>query len=52
MTKCHIFYKGCQKVVVFFKLTKGFEMSILIKNAETLFERFENSVGEWAEKIF
>jgi len=27
-------------------------MALIIKNAETLFERFENSIGDWAEKIF
>jgi len=27
-------------------------MSIVIKNVESLFERFENSVGDWAEKLF
>ena len=40
------------KCVVLFKLSKGFEMAIIIKNAESLFERFENSIGDWAEKIF
>jgi len=27
-------------------------MSILIKNAETLFERFEYKMEVWAEKLF
>jgi len=27
-------------------------MSLLIKNAETLFERFENKMEIWAEKLF
>jgi len=27
-------------------------MSIIIKNAETLFERFESKMEIWAEKIF
>jgi len=27
-------------------------MAILIKNAETLFERFENKMEMWAEKLF
>jgi len=27
-------------------------MSLLIKNAETLFERFESKMEIWAEKIF
>jgi len=27
-------------------------MSLLIKNAETLFERFENRIEMWAEKLF
>lgn len=31
---------------------KGFKMSLIIKNAETLFERFEAKIENWAEKIF
>jgi len=31
---------------------KGVIMSLLIKNAETLFERFENKMEIWAEKLF
>jgi len=27
-------------------------MSLFIKNAETLFERFENKMEIWAEKLF
>jgi len=27
-------------------------MAVIIKNAESLFEKFENVVGDWAEKIF
>jgi len=27
-------------------------MSLFIKNAETLFERFENEIEKWAEKVF
>jgi len=27
-------------------------MSVVIKNAESLFQKFENSIGEWAEKLF
>ena len=52
MAICHIFIENSNKGVIFSKLTKGFEMALIIKNAETLFERFENSIGEWAEKIF
>ena len=52
MTICHIFIYSFNKGVIFSKLTKGFEMALIIKNAESLFERFENSIGDWAEKIF
>ena len=52
MTICHIFTSNVNKSVIFSNLTKGFEMAIIIKNAESLFERFENSIGNWAEKIF
>ena len=31
---------------------KGYEMSLVLKNAESLFEKFENCIEEWAEKIF
>jgi len=27
-------------------------MSLIIENAESLFERFENSIEKWAEKVF
>lgn len=52
MTNCHIYLQFvilCIKCV--YKL-KGYEMSLIIKNAESLFERFENSIEEWAEKLF
>jgi len=52
MTICHTFIKNITKSVVFTKLTKGFEMSILLKNAESLFERFEKVVEEIAERVF
>lgn len=31
---------------------KDIKMALIIKNAETLFERFENSMEAWAKKIF
>jgi hypothetical protein len=31
---------------------KGLKMSLIMKNAESLFEKFENSVEKWANKIF
>lgn len=31
---------------------KGFRMSVIIINAETLFEKFETRLEEWAEKLF
>ncbi len=52
MTNCHTFIEKITKSVVFTKLTKGFEMSILLKNAESLFERFEKVVEEIAERVF
>jgi len=52
MTICHIILKKITKSVVYTKLTKGFEMSILLKNAESLFERFEKVVEEIAERVF
>ncbi len=41
-----------KKCVVFCIFNKGFVMSMIIKNAESLFERFENSIEEWASRIF
>lgn len=52
MTICHTFIQKITISVVFTKLTKGFEMSILLKNAESLFERFEKVVEEIAERVF
>jgi len=31
---------------------KGCKMSIIIKNAESMFERFESKMERWAEKLF
>jgi len=37
--------------IITLNLNKGYKMSIVIKNAENFFERFENKLEEWAEKI-
>ena len=52
MTICHIFNAIVKKYVVLNKLFKGFEMSILIENAQSLFQRFENSIEILAERFF
>jgi len=52
MTICHIIVLFINKIVIFFNLNKGFEMAIIIKNTESLFEKFENTIGNWAEKFF
>jgi len=31
---------------------KGYKMSIIIMNAESLFEKFESKMEIWAEKLF
>lgn len=31
---------------------KGYKMAIIIKNAESFFEKFENKMEIWAEKLF
>jgi len=31
---------------------EGYKMSIIIKNAETMFEKFESKMELWAEKLF
>jgi hypothetical protein len=53
MSICHIFHHKCHFYVLFIQLKKeGEQMSLLIKNAETLFERFESKMEVWAEKLF
>ncbi len=52
MTNCHIYIKKSKYIVIFLKFTKGFEMALIIRNAESLLEKFENSIEEWAKKIF
>ncbi|WP_324170458.1 hypothetical protein [Sulfurimonas sp.] len=52
MAKCNTFYKILRNIVIFYKLSKGYEMSIIINNAQSLFERFENSIEMWAKKVF
>jgi hypothetical protein len=41
-----------QKNVLFSKLTKGCVMQMMIKNVESLFEKFENTIEKWANKVF
>ncbi len=52
MSFCHIIYIYVSICVLFIKLLKGFEMSLVIKNAESLFQKFENNIEKWAEKLF
>jgi len=48
-----IFFTITSKIVYYLSnLTKGYDMSIIIENAQSLFQRFENSVEEWADKLF
>jgi len=34
------------------KYIKGSDMAIMVKNAQSLLERFENSIEKWAQKVF
>lgn len=52
MTICNILYINCHYCVKSSQELKGYEMSMIIKNAESLFERFESSVEKWANKLF
>jgi hypothetical protein len=52
MTICHIFYAFLKNRVVLSSLFKGFKMSILIKNAQSLFQRFENNIEILAKRFF
>ena len=52
MTNCH---KYLLFVIFYIESThklKGYEMLPIIKNAESLFEKFEVCVEEWAKKLF
>ena len=52
MANCHTFLNYMKKCVVYVIFNKGYVMSMIIKNAESLFERFENSIEMWASKVF
>lgn len=52
MSFCHIFKVNLHFFIKFVNKCKGYEMSVVIKNAESLFQRFENCVQIWAEKLF
>lgn len=52
MTKCNIFNSSVKKYVLFENKPKGFEMKIIVKNVETLLEKFENSLEKWADILF
>lgn len=52
MTICHINISNIKKYVLYVNFIKGFDMSIVIKNVESLFEKFEKSIEIWAEKLF
>jgi hypothetical protein len=52
MTKCNIFNCGVKKYVLFENKRKGFKMKIIVKNVETLLEKFENSLEKWADILF
>ena len=52
MTICHIFNTFVKKYVVLSSLFKGFKMSILIENAQSLFQRFENNIEILAKRFF
>ena len=52
MTKCHSFSLYTKNLVVYVIFNKGFVMSMIIKNAESIFEKFERSIEMWASKVF
>jgi len=39
-------------ILIKIKKNKGYKMSVLIKNAESLFQKFENIVEDLARKLF
>ena len=45
------FYYKMKYYFLYLKI-KGLNMSVIIKNAESLFERFESKMEIWAEKLF
>ena len=52
MTICNIFIKYTIYVYNLTIKQKGFEMSIMIKNAESIFKKFENSIEKLANRFF
>jgi len=34
------------------QLIKGFKMSVMVKNVQSLFERFENKIEDLADRFF
>ena len=47
----YFLYKS-KKMCTICQLIKGFEMVIMVKNAQSLLEKIENSIEIWAERIF
>jgi hypothetical protein len=52
MTKCNIFYTNDKKCVLFVNYLKGFTMSLMVKNAQSWLEKFENRLETIAERLF
>lgn len=52
MTICHIF-SIIRKIILEFGrlIKKGCIMAVIIKQAETFFERFEHTLEVWADKV-
>lgn len=52
MTICNIFYSFVKKSILFEIKKEGLKMKMVVKNAKSLFERFENSLERLAEILF
>jgi len=50
MAKCNTFYIYMKLCVLFIKI-KGFKMSIMVKNVQSMLEKFEDTIERWAQKF-
>jgi len=41
-----------KKMCTICQLIKGYKMSIMVKNAQSLLKKIENNIEIWAERIF
>ena len=50
--KMQYFLYKSKKMCTICQLIKGYEMVMMVKNAQSLLEKIENNIEIWAERIF